>query len=73
MTLKIKPQISEGGGVKMLIAQEVSSVAPTGAQGAVTNKRSIDIPPLSPMTAHIVVLGGLIEETGHRERAPFRF
>ncbi len=61
LTLKIKPQISEGGGVKMLIAQEVSSVASTGAQGVVTNKRSIDTTVIAD-DGHIVVLGGLIEE-----------
>ncbi len=64
LTLKIKPQISEGGGVKMQIAQEVSSVVRTPTAGAadlVTNKRSIDTTVIAD-DGNIVVLGGLIEE-----------
>jgi general secretion pathway protein D len=64
LTLKIKPQISEGGGVKMQISQEVSSVVRTPTAGAadlVTNKRSIDTTVIAD-DGNIVVLGGLIEE-----------
>jgi len=64
LVLKIKPQISEGGGVKMQISQEVSSVASAqtaGAQGLVTNKRTIDTTVIAD-DGHIIVLGGLIEE-----------
>lgn len=64
LTLKIKPQISEGGGVKMLIAQEVSSVVQsslTSSQGLTTNKRAIDTTVIAD-DGNIVVLGGLIEE-----------
>ncbi|OGI47218.1 MAG: type II secretion system protein GspD [Candidatus Muproteobacteria bacterium RBG_16_65_34] len=63
LTLKIKPQISEGGGVKMHIYQEVSSVARANlaAQDLITNKRSIETTVIVD-DGSIVVLGGLIED-----------
>ncbi|MDP2256069.1 MAG: type II secretion system secretin GspD, partial [Polaromonas sp.] len=45
LTLRVKPQISENGTVKMAIFQEVSSVQPGSvysATGLITNKRSIE-------------------------------
>ncbi len=63
LTLKIKPQISEGGGVKLVIAQEMSSVAPSvqKASDLVTNKRSLDTTVIVD-DGDIMVLGGLIED-----------
>jgi general secretion pathway protein D len=45
LTLEIKPQITEGGGVKMEISSEVSSVNTTAtglAQDLITNKRTLE-------------------------------
>ena len=64
LTLKIKPQVSEGGTIKLDIYQEVSNVAPTSVSGAsdlVTNKRSIDTKVLVD-DGHTIILGGLIED-----------
>src|SRR5690606_32596264 len=63
--LRIKPQISEGGGVKLEIFQEISTVtpAPAGitASDILTNKRSVETTVLVDDGA-TVVLGGLIED-----------
>jgi len=64
LTLKIKPQVSEGGTIKMDIYQEVSNVARTSVSGAsdlITNKRSIDTKVLVD-DGHTIILGGLIED-----------
>jgi len=64
LTLKIKPQISEGGLVKLDIYQEVSSVVPTSTSGAtdlVTNKRSIQTT-VTVDDGNTIALGGLIED-----------
>lgn len=62
-TLRVKPQISESGTVKLQIFQEVSTVSAeeTTAQGLVTNRRAIESNVLVD-DGQIVVLGGLIEE-----------
>jgi general secretion pathway protein D len=75
LTLKIKPQISEGGLIKMDIYQEVSSIAPTSVAGAsdlVTNKRTIETKVLVD-DGHTVILGGLIEDdkTVTEQAVPF--
>ena len=65
LTLKIKPQISEGGTVKLQISQEQSSVAQaTGVQASdlITNKRSLDTTVVID-DGNTIVLGGLIEDT----------
>jgi general secretion pathway protein D len=64
LTLKVKPQILEGGSVRLQIYQEVSSVV-TGAAntaGVTTNKRSIESNILVDKD-QIVVLGGLIQDS----------
>ena len=62
LTLKIKPQISEGGTVKMVISQEVSSVQDlTNPAGVITNKRSLDTTVLVD-DGQTLVLGGLIQD-----------
>jgi len=64
LTLKIKPLITEGSGVRLTIYQEISSVAPgtgTGASDIITNKRSIDTTVIAE-DGNIVVLGGLIQD-----------
>ncbi|MHB1587452.1 MAG: type II secretion system secretin GspD [Acidiferrobacteraceae bacterium] len=62
LSLKIKPQISEGDAIKLAIHEEVSSIAPatTTAVDIVTNKRSLNTTVLVD-NGHTIVLGGLIE------------
>ena len=71
LTLKVKPQISENGTVKMAIFQEVSSVASTDANGPTTNKRTIETNVLVD-DGSVVVLGGLLQDdfTGTQEKVP---
>jgi general secretion pathway protein D len=64
LTLRVKPQISENGTIKMTIYQEVSSVAPASVNsstGLITNKRSIESTVLVD-DGKIVVLGGLLQD-----------
>ncbi len=64
LTLRVKPQISENGTIKMTIFQEVSSVqgsSVNSASGLITNKRSIESTVLVDDGA-IVVLGGLLQD-----------
>ncbi|MDD2774423.1 MAG: type II secretion system secretin GspD [Gallionella sp.] len=63
LTLRVKPQISEGGTVRLQIYQEVSSIdtLTTNTAGVVTNKRSIDSTVLVD-DGRIIVLGGLIQD-----------
>jgi general secretion pathway protein D len=61
-TLRVRPQISESGSVRLQIFQEVSSVQSTAlAAGIVTNRRAIESTVLVD-DGEIIVLGGLIEE-----------
>jgi general secretion pathway protein D len=76
ITLRIKPQIGEGGSVRMTIFQESSSVsdkvAPgTSNAGPSTDKRSIESTVVVDDGA-ILVLGGLIEEkyTDKKSKVP---
>jgi len=64
LTLRVRPQISENGTVKLLISQEVSSVDATSVNspsGPTTNKRSFDSTVLVE-DGGIVVLGGLLQD-----------
>ncbi|CAM8660795.1 PulD Type II secretory pathway, component PulD [Comamonadaceae bacterium] len=74
LTLKVKPQISENGTVKLTIFQEVSSVLAStvnAANGPTTNKRTIESNVLVEDGA-VVVLGGLLQDeyAGSQERVP---
>jgi len=74
LTLKVKPQISENGTVKMSIFQEVSTVQASSVNspsGLITNKRSIESNVLVE-DGSIVVLGGLLQDTyaGNKDRVP---
>jgi general secretion pathway protein D len=61
-TLRVRPQVAEGGTVRMQIFQEVSSVQDASlAAGLITNKRAIESNVLVD-DGQMVVLGGLIEE-----------
>ncbi|KAA3634531.1 MAG: type II secretion system protein GspD [Proteobacteria bacterium] len=64
LTLKITPQINEGGAIRLEIEQEISSVSPTTVSGAsdlITNTRSINATVLVD-DGQIIVLGGLITD-----------
>lgn len=63
LTLRIKPQISEGGAIRLQLFQEVSNVTDsTNASGIITNKRSVDSTVLVD-DGQMVVIGGLIQDT----------
>ena len=63
LTLRIKPQISQGGTVRLQLYQEVSSVQDTtNVAGVITNKRSIESTVLVD-DGQIIVIGGLIQDT----------
>lgn len=63
LTLRIKPQISEGGTVKLQIFQEVSNVQDlTNSAGVITNKRSLESTVLVN-DGQIIALGGLIQDS----------
>ncbi|MBE0626878.1 MAG: type II secretion system secretin GspD [Burkholderiales bacterium] len=63
LTLRIKPQISEGGAVRLQIYQEVSSVQDnTNPAGVITNKRAVESTVLVD-DGQIVVIGGLIQDS----------
>ena len=62
LRLNIKPQITEGGSIKMEIFQEVSSVAQRGeASDIVTNTRSLQTTVIAE-NDRMLVLGGLIQD-----------
>ncbi|MBP6008605.1 MAG: type II secretion system secretin GspD [Rhodoferax sp.] len=74
LTLKVKPQISENGTVKMAIYQEVSNVLAStvnAPNGPTTNKRTIESNVLVE-DGNIVVLGGLLQDeyAGNQEKVP---
>lgn len=61
-SLRVRPQVSEGGAVKMQIFQEVSAVVDsTLAAGLITNRRAIESNVIVD-DGQIVVLGGLIQD-----------
>jgi general secretion pathway protein D len=74
LTLKVKPQISENGTIKLEIFQELSSVQASSinsATGLITNKRSIQTN-LLVEDGGIVVLGGLLQDeySNNQEKVP---
>ncbi len=74
LTLRVKPQISENGTIKMTIFQEVSSVQASSVNstsGLITNTRSIESTVLVD-DGSVVVLGGLLQDTyaGNEDKVP---
>jgi general secretion pathway protein D len=65
LTLRVTPQVSEAGAVKLKIFQEVSNVTRDkfllGSADIITNKRSLESTVLVD-NGQIVVLGGLIQD-----------
>jgi general secretion pathway protein D len=63
LTLRVKPQITEGGTVRMVIYEEVSRIQDTtNAAGIITSKRSLESTVVVD-DGQIIVLGGLIEDS----------
>ncbi|MFN7155461.1 MAG: type II secretion system secretin GspD [Acidovorax sp.] len=65
LMLKVRPQISENGTVKMAIYQEISKIDPatiTNANGPTTSKRSIESNVVVD-DGSIIVIGGLLEDS----------
>lgn len=62
LTLRVRPQIGEGGNIKMRIYQEVSTVQDRfNPAGIITSKRSIDST-VEVEDGLIIALGGLLED-----------
>lgn len=65
LTLRVTPQVTEGGTVKLKVFQEVSSVVPTTnsvrSADLITNKRSVENTVLAD-DGQIIVIGGLIQD-----------
>lgn len=69
LQLRVKPQISEGGTVKLAIYLEVSSIVPgTTAGGLITNKRAFESN-LLVEDGDFVVLSGLIEDRSNASQS----
>jgi general secretion pathway protein D len=74
LTLRVKPQISENGTVRLQIFQEVSSVQASSVNspsGLITNKRSIESNVVVE-DGGIIVIGGLLSDefSGNQEKVP---
>ncbi|OWT53484.1 type II secretion system secretin GspD [Candidimonas nitroreducens] len=64
LTLRIRPQITEGGTVKLALYQEVSSIDPSSSLTSgsiITRKRALQTNVLVD-NGQIIVLGGLLED-----------
>jgi general secretion pathway protein D len=73
LTLRVKPQITEGGTVRLSIYGEVSAIADTtNAAGIITNLRSVESTVLVE-DGQIIVLGGLIQDSQNdgTQKLPF--
>jgi general secretion pathway protein D len=73
LILTVKPQITEGGSVRMALYEEVSSIASTtNPAGIITNKRSLASSVIVD-DGQIIVLGGLIQDsfTDNANQIPF--
>jgi len=75
LTLRIKPQIGEGGTIRLVIYQENSTVVPSSRaspQGLTTDKSAIETTVVVD-DGQIMVLGGLLKDEygGNVEQVPF--
>jgi general secretion pathway protein D len=73
LTLRVRPQITEDGTVRMSISQEVSNLTGTtaAAGGEVTARRSLSTNAIVG-NGQVIILGGLIEDSSRttNERVP---
>jgi general secretion pathway protein D len=73
VTLRVRPQITEGGSVRVNVYEEVSSVSDTtNPAGIIINKRALESTVLID-DGSIIVLGGLIQDsqTDGTQKIPF--
>jgi len=73
LTLRVRPQITEGGSVRLALYQEVSRVEDkTNPAGIITNKRSLESSVIIDDN-QIVVLGGLVQDsfTDGTDKVPY--
>jgi general secretion pathway protein D len=72
LTLRVKPQVTQGGSVRLQIFQEVSSIFDrTNPSGIITNKRALESQVIVD-DGQTIVLGGLISDDtqSSEERVP---
>ena len=62
LTLRVKPQITEGGVIRMQIYQESSALFEETANGPITNTRSMESV-IQVDDGGIIALGGLVEDS----------
>ena len=62
LVLRVKPQITEGGTVKLNLYEEVSRVQDTSAAGPILSKRALESSVVVD-DQQIIVLGGLIQDS----------
>ena len=65
LQLRVRPQVTQGGAIKLQLYEEVSTIVPSTvntAQGIITNKRSLESTVLVD-DGKIIVIGGLIEDS----------
>ena len=72
LTLRVKPQITEGGVIRMQIYQESSALFEETANGPITNTRSMESV-IQVDDGGIIALGGLVEDSyaSGEEKVPF--
>jgi general secretion pathway protein D len=72
VVLRVKPQITEGGTVRLQIYQEVSRVQDNSTAGPILSKRALESA-VAVDDSQIVVLGGLIQDsyTDNAEKIPY--
>jgi general secretion pathway protein D len=73
LTLKVRPQIGEGGTIRLQIYQEVSSVSDrTRPEGLITNKRAVETTVIAE-DGEAILLGGLMQDEGgdSAEKVPY--
>jgi general secretion pathway protein D len=72
LVLRVRPQITEGGTVRLGIYQEVSRVQDTSSAGPILSKRALESSVVVD-DQQIVVLGGLIQDsqTDGTEKLPY--
>jgi general secretion pathway protein D len=61
ISLRVRPQISEDGSIKLVIYQEVSSIDQDTAAGPITKKRAIESSVIVN-DGQIIALGGLLQD-----------
>jgi general secretion pathway protein D len=71
IVLRVRPQITEGGAVRMLIYQEVSRIQQQSIDGFILSKRALESAVVVD-DSQIIVLGGLIEDrmSDNNEKVP---